>query len=590
MPTASDYKNAKALPAKPAGPDRPDDGAVRHAVCHLPAHDTDQAAAGPSHPWDNSWIPPEPQQKLRPSKETLRARAELRRQAEQAAREKPNPEPPPISTQPAVPEPPPEPGRKFRYHIDFSTGPNVIPKHHENGRCPCKPWIEIIPGNEFHKSVWHHNYDICPHGRAAREAYNAERRKRRKANANSRKKYRETPNLFRDPGLPREMLPFVYQPLVAAEIQTVLIYYDPVTGQKPPRYANWHQRYPEFPEIARHLASDPNAMIGAVPHSAGAVVTDVDHGDWRQLAEMMGSNITNATRRRHGRHIWSLAPLTGPMPADTGFEIPDQGTKGDTRCLNGYVVLWNYQSIQNALKVKAQHDARAKQQKEQPNQPIQPDADTAGEYPRKLMRPYRSVSVSWPKGANGERPESSVLTDEDLHYQALYDAQDSAARRNLERNAQIFETHRLAKRDLTIGQIARYQHLSQSTVYQYLKEGLPTHRLLFTDELRERAEQDRQQGEQDLQRAIEQAKHRKCDLERMWHQSWWVLLLGLWCRTPYSHPPATGHTTPPTLFGQTGRRPQGRTRDPPESGPEPSGRSPPGLGAAQTKGKQGSRL
>ena len=279
------------------------------------------------------------------------------------------------------------------------------------------------------------------------------------------------------------------------------------------------------------------------------------------------------------------------MPADAGFKMPDEGIKGDVRCKNGFVVIWNYLSVQNILKIKAQHDARLAARKEQRNQPPSPDTETAAEYPRKLMRKYRCASVSWPQGVNGERPENSELTDEELHYQALYDAQDSAARRNLQRNAQIFQAHRLRKRGWSVERIARRQQLARSTVYEYLAGGLPTGRLLFTDELRERAEQDRQ-------RAIAEAEQIRADLERIW-QRWegvFRLSLGLaWRRSWWAgsrrvalHRPS--HTTPPTLFGQTGRRPQGRTRDPPESVPEPSGRSPPGLGAAQNRGKQRSRL
>ena len=306
MPTQSDYKKARALPAIPAGPNRPADGATQHG-CQLPAPEGNQPTAGQIHPWDNWWAPPEPKKRLRTSKALLLSRGKQCQQQTHEPEPAPAPELPPVSTQPAVPELP-KPTGIPRYRIDYANGPNVVPKHHKHGNCPCRPTARITEGQEFPITVWIHNHDICPHGHAAREAYFAAQRARRKANAKSNKKYHETPNIFRDPALPPELLAHVYKALLDANVQLVLLIYDPITGRKRPRYPNWRQRFPEFPEIARHLEQHENALIGVVPHSVGAVVTDVDQGDWRLVAKMLGSDITNATRRRDGRHIWTLAP------------------------------------------------------------------------------------------------------------------------------------------------------------------------------------------------------------------------------------------------------------------------------------------
>lgn len=167
MPIAEDYNQARALPPKPAAPDRPAAGVIRHG-CHQPAPQTDQPAAGPIHPWDNGWAPPDPQHRLRPSKEMQASRAELHRQAKQArqaAQQQPAPPPEPepaLSLKPDTgSEPEPQPVRKFRFHIDFANGPNVVPEHHQNGRCPCRPWVLVKPGHEFCVAIWIHHKEIC---------------------------------------------------------------------------------------------------------------------------------------------------------------------------------------------------------------------------------------------------------------------------------------------------------------------------------------------------------------------------------------------------------------------------------------------
>ena len=126
----------------------------------------------------------------------------------------------------------------------------------------------------------------------------------------------------------------------------MLAIYNPVNGKKEPLYAGWTKAKPGFPEVLHHIKRQPNALIGLIPASLGAVVADVDQGNWRQLADQLGSKLTNPTMQRGRRHIWTPTEPGAAAPPNTGFAV--DGITGDIRHRNAYVIIRNRQAAPNA--------------------------------------------------------------------------------------------------------------------------------------------------------------------------------------------------------------------------------------------------
>ena len=284
MPTAQDYKKARALPATPAGPGRPVAGAICHTCGHVCASDHTH---GPLHPADYNWAEPRlsvPRPRLRKNR----------------------------GTGDGEPHHPPSPVRQTN---------QVVPDEHQDGRCPCRPWLRVLRSNGRKKTTWVHNRATCPwHAKRFDPSLFREHPKM----------YQE-PDPKRHPKLPPPLSLYLYHKLLKAGAQLVLCYYEADTGRKRPIYKNWQRLRPDFAEVCRHLAAHPNNLIGVVPASAGAVVLDVDYGDWKALAEHLGSAATsNRTLRPKGRHIWIPADPKGKTPTNSGFNFQDLAA-GDVR-------------------------------------------------------------------------------------------------------------------------------------------------------------------------------------------------------------------------------------------------------------------
>ena len=417
MPTAHDYKKAKALPATPAGPGRP----VAGAICHICNHVcTGDHTHGPLHPADYNWAEP----RLRVPRLRLRKNRDLENSESQH---------------------PPSPIRITE---------QVIPDQHQNGRCPCRPWRLVTRVNGRKQKTWFHNPKTCPHhAKPFTPGLSGER-----------PKLYQAPPPERHPKLPRPLSLYLYHKLLKAGARLVLCYYEADTGRKRPKYKNWHRLRPDFAEVCRHLAEHPNNLIGIVPASVGAVVLDVDYGDWKVLAEHLGSAATtNRTLRPKGRHIWIPADPKGKKPTNSGFNFQDLAS-GDVRYQNGYVVVWNATCVRNALKMCRIRDAGKSEQ---------------GYYPTVKMRRYKNVPVSFTVEASG--------TTADWHYTALYDAQTAAAVRRRMRNARALECRRLRRRGWTIMNLAIYFRCSARTIRRYISKDLDMTQILTPWELRRRA-------------------------------------------------------------------------------------------------------
>ena len=330
----------------------------------------------------------------------------------------------------------------------------MVPDEHQNGRCPCRPWLRVLRIDGRKKTTWVHNRKTCPRHTRQFDPALAQERPRL---------YKEA-HPERHPKLPPPLSLYLYHKLLKAGARLVLCYYETDTGRKRPIHENWQRLRPDFAEVCRHLAAHPNNLIGIVPASVGAVVLDVDYGDWKALAEHLGSAATsNRTLRPKGRHIWIPADPKGKKPTNSGFNFQDLAA-GDVRHQNGYVVVWNLNCVRNVLKMCRIRDAGQSEQ---------------DYYPTVKMRRYKNVPVSFTVEASG--------TTADWHYTALYDAQMSAAVRRRMRNARALECRRLRKRGWSIKNLAIYFRCSIRTIHRYLSKDLDMTQILTPWELRRRA-------------------------------------------------------------------------------------------------------
>lgn len=221
---------------------------------------------------------------------------------------------------------------------------------------------------------------------------------------------------------------------------------------------------PELIDILHHLEGDDNSLIGIIPESVGAMVIDVDHGDWKATALKLGTTITNATCRRHGRHLWSPIDRRSGRISNHGFVMRDDGafiSSGDLRCRNGYVIIWNKRAVDNALRMARIRDGEPTDQT-----PFRAAA----------MRRYRAPSIS----SGGQMPAS-------LHCAALYDAQMSAVIRHDRMVANALEARRLRNAGWTISELMTRYERSRSTIYRWLSPTLDTSRFLTPRELEQRS-------------------------------------------------------------------------------------------------------
>ena len=364
MPSVEHYKQARALPATPAGKDRAAAGAIRHSpncrhngTANTPCSNPEHADRHhPAHPAENGWAPPEI--KVHRPRRTRR--------------------------------PKPRPKRK--------------------------PWHGYTGGNPGPRPSAYH----------------------------------PSPHPDRNPRLQPTLTPYQYQKLIDAKAQLVLADFDPDTERKPPVHDGWNKLWPDLSDVCRHLENYPNAVIGIIPASVGAVVVDVDEGDWRDLSDLLPQALSNGTRKRKGRHLWCRLADAEQMPKDTGFEIPDLGVKGDIRCAEGYVVLWNKKAVTNALRMaELSGDGAAP-----------PSAPSA--YPTEEMEQYRSRPQSW--------GDSADWCERYHHYAAYYDAQTSAAFRRNHKAARALQARELAEQGWSKSRIARRFGRSVRTVERWLSD------------------------------------------------------------------------------------------------------------------------
>lgn len=364
MPSIEHYKQARALPATPAGKDRAAAGAIRHSpncrhngAADTPCSNPEHADRHhPAHPAENGWAPPE-----------IKVHRPKR-----------------------------------------SSKPKPRPKR--------KPWHGYTGGNPGPRPSAYH----------------------------------PSPHPDRNPKLPPTVTPYQYQKLIDAKAQLVLADFDPDTGRKPPVQEGWNKLWPDLSDVYRHLENYPNAVIGVIPASVGAVVVDVDQGDWRDLSDILPQALSNGTRKRKGRHLWCRLADADRMPKDTGFEIPDLCLKGDIRCAEGYVVLWNKKSVTNALRMAELSRNGAA------------EASAPSAYPAEEMEQYRSRPESW--------GDSSDWCERYHHYAAYYDAQTSAAFRRNHKAARALQARELSQQGWSKSRIARRFGRSVRTVERWLSE------------------------------------------------------------------------------------------------------------------------
>ena len=271
-----------------------------------------------------------------------------------------------------------------------------------------------------------------------------------------RSAYVSRPGSRRDRRLPKMLSLYQFHKLLKAGAWLVLCYYDPITGWKRPKYPNWVRMRPNFADVARHLEEDDNNLIGIIPESVGAIVVDVDHGDWQATARKLGSSVCNATLRRHGRHIWVPVNRRSGRIRNHGFV-----SSGDLRYRNGYAIVWDKKSVDNALRMAQIRDGAPTD--------LPP-------YRAAMMRKHRAA----PASSGGAMPPS-------LHYAALYDGQMSAVVRHDRMVANALEARRLRDEGWTIKQLMEQYERSRSTIYRWLSPDLDTSRFLTPRELAQQA-------------------------------------------------------------------------------------------------------
>lgn len=184
MPTFDDYKQAKSQPARPAGPGRPMDGAIRHDCAH--EYEPDEAA----HPGDHGWAEPD----VRPKREPVLV-ADL-----------PLPDP---KDHPLTGDKPTPPHRRY---------------DHQNCLCGTIAFREEPNG----RIRWKHKHEGCP--------FIAALKLRRYPK--QRSAYDPKPRPHRNRLLPKLLKLYQFQKLLQAGAWLVLCYYDELTGQKKPKYPN----------------------------------------------------------------------------------------------------------------------------------------------------------------------------------------------------------------------------------------------------------------------------------------------------------------------------------------------------------------
>ncbi|MXY16549.1 MAG: hypothetical protein F4Y57_06005 [Acidobacteria bacterium] len=116
-------------------------------------------------------------------------------------------------------------------------------------------------------------------------------------------------------------------------------------GKRPVKGFPWKSRGATLQEVVDHLASSPNAQIGVVPASLGAVVIDVDDTSLVDQAPSYGPEIGRYGTPSGGLHLWQA--VDGALP-NSKWE------GGDVRGGDGYVVLWTYGpvTLSNGLLVR----------------------------------------------------------------------------------------------------------------------------------------------------------------------------------------------------------------------------------------------
>ena len=96
----------------------------------------------------------------------------------------------------------------------------------------------------------------------------------------------------------------------------------------------WLNYRPNAAEIARHRAN--GSLIGVVPWTLGYGVLDIDSGNPLEIAlNHAPPAFTFHSRRQGGAHLWYPAERPHANRRWEAF-----GCAGETRCANGYVVLW----------------------------------------------------------------------------------------------------------------------------------------------------------------------------------------------------------------------------------------------------------
>ena len=105
-------------------------------------------------------------------------------------------------------------------------------------------------------------------------------------------------------------------------------------ADKRPIAKAWEQHPANLDAVIAHHHG--GGLIGVIPASVNAVVVDVD--DAEAPAPPLGTCVLqNATRREGGRHFW--------YPAPSGGANNHKWKHGDVRCSNGYVILWDVNSV-----------------------------------------------------------------------------------------------------------------------------------------------------------------------------------------------------------------------------------------------------
>lgn len=111
---------------------------------------------------------------------------------------------------------------------------------------------------------------------------------------------------------------------------------------KKPIHKGWQQNKPPMADVSEHYIN--GGSIGIIPASVGCVVVDVDSNDGDLVSEVIdtiGKNPLTLVSSNRGWHIWYKKTSPG---------IPNMVWRdGDIRCNNGYVKIWNWEFVCDAI-------------------------------------------------------------------------------------------------------------------------------------------------------------------------------------------------------------------------------------------------